>query len=115
MARPIDPRVVPYPPERAARYLASGAWDATPLAGRFRAVADRFGTRTAVINQLDSITYAELDVRSDQVAAAILERGIRPGDPVLFQVGNSVPGVVAWYGVLKAGAAGRHPCGPPCA
>ena len=104
MARSTDPRLVRYPPGRVARYLASGAWDATPLAGRFRAIAERFGARTAVIDQLGSITYSELDIRSDQVAAALLEHGIRPGNPVLFQVGNSIPGIVAWYGVLKAGA-----------
>jgi 2,3-dihydroxybenzoate-AMP ligase len=104
MARRIDPRLVPYPPERVARYLADGSWSTVATAGRFRAVARTFGPRVAVIDQWTSMTYAELDDLSDQVAAGFLERGIRPGDPILFQVGNSIPGVVAWYGVLKAGA-----------
>lgn len=104
MARPIDPRVVPYPAERVTRYLTSGAWDRLPLGERFHTVATGFGSRPAVIDRSGTVTYAELDVRSDQVAAALLERGLGDGDPVLFQVGNSIASVVAWYGVLKAGA-----------
>jgi 2,3-dihydroxybenzoate-AMP ligase len=104
MPGPVDPRVVPYPPERVARYLSSGAWSAVPLAGRFRAVAEAHGPRPAVADRDGAITYAELDRRTDQVAAAFIERGLRPGDPILLQVGNGITGVVAWYAVLKAGA-----------
>ncbi len=99
-----DPRVVPYPSERVDRYLSSGLWSADPLVQRFRAVAAEHGARTAVIDRDASITYAELDRRSDQVAAGFLERGLRPGDPVLLQVLNGIQPVIAWYGVLKAGA-----------
>jgi len=104
MSGSIHLPVVPYPPERVAQYLASGVWDRAPVAERFRAVAERFGSRTAVIDRAGAITYAELDRRTDQVAAAFLERGLRPGDPVLLQVGNTVTSVVAWYATLKAGA-----------
>ena len=51
------------------------------------------------------MTYAELDRRTDQVAAACRAGGLGlgPGDPVLFQVTNRLHSIVAWYGVLKAG------------
>ena len=54
------------------------------------------------------MTYAELDRRTDQVAAGLLGAGphglgLEPGDPVLFQVTNRLHSIVAWYGVLKAG------------
>jgi 2,3-dihydroxybenzoate-AMP ligase len=104
MARPLDPRVVPYPAERVARYLADGSWSSTPTAERFRSVAQMFGPRVAVIDQWSSMTYVELDDLSDRAAAGLLDLGIRPGDPILFQVDNSIPAVVAWYAVLKAGA-----------
>ncbi|MFC5676007.1 AMP-binding protein [Aeromicrobium endophyticum] len=66
-------------------------------------MAERFGPRTAVIDEKGSVTYRELDLRSDQVAAAFAMGGLEPGDPVLFQIGNSITSVVAWYAVLKAG------------
>lgn len=104
MNRSVDVRVVPYPEERVDEYLADGRWARTPTAERFHEIAQRFGRRTAVIDQRGSISYDALDRRSDQVAAAMLAAGIRPGDPVLFQVNNDIPAVIAWYAVLKAGA-----------
>ncbi len=104
MTRLIDPRVTPYPAERVKRYLATGLWDERPTAERFHDIASQHGDRTAVIDQHGSISYRQLDQSSDAVAAAILGQGIRPGDPVLFQVGNSITTVIAWYAVLKAGA-----------
>ncbi|WP_433496976.1 AMP-binding protein [Sphaerimonospora sp. CA-214678] len=99
-----DSRVVPYSPDRVARYLSAGVWSTEPLAARFRAVALAHGARKAVIGRDGSMSYEELDLRTDQVAAAFLGRGLRPGQPVLMQVDNGVQGVVAWYAVLKAGA-----------
>ena len=103
MRRPVDPRLVRYPVARADEYLADGRWSRQPTAERFHEIASRFGARTAVIDQQGSISYEVLDRRSDQVAAAMLARGIRLGDPILFQVNNDIPAVIAWYAVLKAG------------
>jgi 2,3-dihydroxybenzoate-AMP ligase len=100
----LDERVVRYEPDRVARYLASGEWSAVPLARRFQDVARRFPDRPAVVDRAGVVTYDELDRRTDLVAAGLLRSGLAPGDPVLFQVWNGIPGVVAWYGVLKAGA-----------
>ena len=100
----VDPRVVPYPSDRVSRYLASGEWSPDPLARRFQDVASRFGSRPAVIDVERTVTYGELDRRSDQIAAGLIRRGLRPGDPVILQVENSVVSVETWYGVLKAGA-----------
>lgn len=103
MSHPVDPRVVPYPSARAEEYFADGRWSRQPTAQRFHEIAGRFGDRTAVVDQRGAITYEALDRRSDQVAAAMLTAGLRPGDPVLFQVDNDIPAVIAWYAVLKAG------------
>lgn len=104
MTGSVGQRVVPYGRDRVASYLASGEWSPEPLARRFQAVARRFPSRVAVIDRAAGISYAELDRRTDLVAAGLLRSGLEPGDPVLFQVWNGIPGVVAWYGVLKAGA-----------
>ncbi|MYW90763.1 AMP-binding protein [Amycolatopsis rubida] len=88
----------------AATYIEAGAWTERTLIQRFRDVARRHPDRSAVIGPDMSFTYAELDVRSDQVATAVLEAGLRPGDAVLLQVDNSAEGVLGFYALLKAGA-----------
>jgi long-chain acyl-CoA synthetase len=51
-----------------------------------------------------AITYADLDARSDAVAAALATRGIRPGDRVGLHLPNIAEFPIAYYGILKAGA-----------
>ncbi|WP_169534013.1 AMP-binding protein, partial [Actinoalloteichus spitiensis] len=59
---------------------------------------------TAVTSEADSISYSELNSRANQVARAVLARGIRPGDRVGLCLDRSVDLVVALVGVLKTGA-----------
>ena len=51
-----------------------------------------------------TLTYAELDQRSNQVAHALLAQGVAPGDRVGILVPKSAAAVVAIFGALKAGA-----------
>src|SRR5215475_12817128 len=96
-------RLVPYPAETAARYRAAGLWGTRPIAAEFRAVAERYPDRDAVVTGDGRLTYRELDERTDRVGAGLAGLGLRPGEPVLFQITNRLESVVAWYGVLKAG------------
>jgi 2,3-dihydroxybenzoate-AMP ligase len=98
-----DPRLVPYPPELVARYRDAGLWGVRTIAEEFHAVAGEHPEQLAVVATGESLTYRELDVRSDVLAAGLAGLGLVPGEPVLFQVTNQVAAVVAWYGVLKAG------------
>jgi amino acid adenylation domain-containing protein len=50
------------------------------------------------------LTYEELDRLSNQVARALLARGVAPGDRVGILAPKSAASVVAVFGVLKAGA-----------
>jgi amino acid adenylation domain-containing protein len=50
------------------------------------------------------LTYGELDRLSNQVARALLARGVQPGDRVGILIPKSAASVVAMFGVLKAGA-----------
>ena len=100
----VDPRMlVPYPPEAVRRYRDAGMWGTATIATEFHRVARAHPERDAVVAPEGRLTYAELDARTDLLAAGLAERGLRPGDPVLFQVTNRLESVVAWYGVLKAG------------
>ncbi|MFG2395116.1 amino acid adenylation domain-containing protein [Streptomyces lavendulae] len=51
------------------------------------------------------VTYAELDRRSERVAAQLLRRGIGREDLVALVVDRTPAGVCALWGILKAGAA----------
>ncbi|GID32344.1 long-chain-fatty-acid--CoA ligase [Paractinoplanes brasiliensis] len=58
----------------------------------------------ALLHDGGTITYGELDARSDAVAAALQARGIGPGDPVALQAPNIPEFPVAYFGILKTGA-----------
>ena len=51
-----------------------------------------------------SLTYAGLDRRSDDLAAALVRLGVEPGDRVLALMRNSAEFVVAVFAIAKAGA-----------
>jgi long-chain acyl-CoA synthetase len=69
-----------------------------------RASAARFGPKAALVTTRRSLSFAELDALSDRVAAALLARGIVPGDRVSLLGQNRWEYVVAYHGILKAGA-----------
>ncbi|TDU83753.1 long-chain acyl-CoA synthetase [Kribbella voronezhensis] len=60
--------------------------------------------KVAVISGDHRITYAELDQLSDRFASNLRARGIRPGDAVGLQLPNLPHFVIAYFGLLKAGA-----------
>ncbi|WP_298444754.1 AMP-binding protein [Gordonia sp. (in: high G+C Gram-positive bacteria)] len=89
--------------ELRARYRAAGEWSDDPLTRRLHDSAERFADRPAVITASAEYTYGELDRRTDRIAAGLVRLGLRPRDPVIFQVTNRAETVLAWYGCLKAG------------
>lgn len=66
--------------------------------------ARRFGDRVAVVDGERSLTYAELDRRSNQLAWLLAARNVRQGDRVGLFLEKSLEAVVGVYGVMKAGA-----------
>jgi long-chain acyl-CoA synthetase len=50
------------------------------------------------------MTYGQLDAMSDRFAAGLIDRGVAPGDPVGLQLPNVPQFLVAYFGILKAGA-----------
>jgi amino acid adenylation domain-containing protein len=59
----------------------------------------------AVVDAGRSITYRELDDRSDRLAGLLHEVGVRKGDRVGLYLNKSLEAVVGIYGILKSGAA----------
>ncbi|MCU1389295.1 MAG: matB, partial [Ilumatobacteraceae bacterium] len=50
------------------------------------------------------ITYRDMDAQSSRLATALGERGVRPGDRVVVQVGKSADAVALYLACLRVGA-----------
>jgi amino acid adenylation domain-containing protein len=70
-----------------------------------RTTAVRLPNCTAATFEATSLSYAELDRRSNQVARCLLARGVAPGALVGIAVERSLGMLVGMLGILKMGAA----------
>ncbi|GAE63580.1 amino acid adenylation domain-containing protein [Chryseobacterium indologenes] len=75
------------------------------LESLFRKTAELYPDHTAVVYREQKISYKELDQRSNQVANALLAKGIREGMYVPVCLDRSLEWVVAILGIIKTGAA----------
>lgn len=66
--------------------------------------AERYPEKMAVWARGRSITYRELDQRSNQLAHLLRQRGIKKGDRVGLYFPKCVESVISMLGVVKAGA-----------
>lgn len=96
-------KVAPFPLELTERYRTRGLWTQRTVGEEFEAVAAARASQAAVVDPYRTLSYGELDERSNAIGAGLLELGLRPGDRVIFQTTNRVETVEAWYGCLKAG------------
>ena len=64
--------------------------------------AARFPGKAALIQEGRSLSYAELDARSNRIANAIIARGIRPGDRVAILMGSCIEWVILYVAIGKA-------------
>jgi 2,3-dihydroxybenzoate-AMP ligase len=106
MTKPKKPiaGVVYHPAEEVARYRALGVLTDETLGQVLHEAALRHADKVAVVGQPDTRrTYRELDEKSDRFGAALLDLGLKPLDPVMFQIGNVPEFFVALYGCFKAG------------
>ncbi|MGD8207280.1 MAG: long-chain fatty acid--CoA ligase [Thiohalocapsa sp.] len=74
------------------------------LPARFRQAAAASPDRTAICADSGAWTYAALNDASDALAAALRARSIDAGDRVALYCPNGTDFVVAYLGILKAGA-----------
>ncbi|WP_280363071.1 non-ribosomal peptide synthase/polyketide synthase [Nocardia wallacei] len=93
--------------ERAALAPARGEPAAAPvtLADYFRAVVRQRPDGDAVRAGSRTLTYRQLDDRTDRLARALIARGTGPGDVVALALDRSIDSVVAAIAVTKTGAA----------
>ena len=95
--------VVPFPPEFAERYRERGYWADKSLAQEFKVVFERYAERVALIDRDRSITYAELDRLSSNLALHLLGAGLVPLDRVVVQLPNVAEFVILYFALQKVG------------
>ena len=70
----------------------------------FDRMADKYGSKTALIFYGKKISYKELKELTERFAAALADLGVIKGDTVAMYLLNCPQYVIAYFGALKAGA-----------
>lgn len=73
------------------------------LTSEIRAAAQRFGDATVMSAPDGSLTYTELDSRSDRIAGALVRRGIGPGDRIALRLPSGISYLLAYAACAKMG------------
>jgi long-chain acyl-CoA synthetase len=76
-----------------------------PLFHFLEEAARKYPDRACTIFKGAVISYKEMNAQTDAMAAALIEMGVKKGDRVGIFMPNLPQFVVAYYGILKAGAA----------
>src|ERR1700754_1199430 len=71
----------------------------------FRLQVSQHPHAPALVDERRTLSYAELDKRSDAVADFLIKRGVTPGDLVPLVAGRSQEFIVGLLGIVKTGAA----------
>ena len=79
-------------------------YDKFPLQDLLRRAIDRGPGKVAVIDGDGTYSYSQLGEYSDRLASALVGLGVNPGDRVAILAPNCVEFVIAFYGIVKAGA-----------
>jgi long-chain acyl-CoA synthetase len=85
------------------------------FAEKFRETADRYPNKAAIIYMGKQITYREVDLLSNQVAAFLMKSGLKPDDVVGLHMPNIPAQYISIVGVQKAGcvSTGLSPLSTP--
>lgn len=78
-------------------------WD-KPLYSMLDVAAEAYPNRSALIFQNTRITYKTLRERAELFAGALRRMGVEPGQRVAVMLPNLPQTVIAFWGVIKAGA-----------
>jgi len=78
--------------------------DGADLPALFRRIAAAHHEAPAIFAESPTWTYSALDIATDGVAASLAARGVLPGERVALYCPNGAEFVVAYLGILKAGA-----------
>ncbi len=97
IVRPYSPVVI------AGMANALRQWSTTP-AGGFKTIALRMPNQVAIIDEIGSLTFGELQQRSNALAHGLRARGVKPGDGVAVMCRNHRGFIEASIAISKLGA-----------
>ena len=97
--------VTPFPAEFAARYRELGYWEDRPLFDGFTGALAAYADRVAVVDEAGPVTYGQLGERSERLARALLDHGLKPLDRVIVQLPNTAVFAYLYFALLRIGAA----------
>lgn len=66
--------------------------------------AERYPDGEAVVLNNESLNYADLESKSNQLALTLEKMGVKPGDRVGILLNKSIESIISVFGILKAGA-----------
>lgn len=78
--------------------------DRLTFPGLLRLRARTHAGRAFIRDEERSLTYAQVDERTTELARGLVAAGLRSGEAVALLLDNCLEFVVAWFAVLKAGA-----------
>jgi amino acid adenylation domain-containing protein len=73
--------------------------------GLFEAQVRRVPESVALVDESVTLTYSQANERANQIAHALIAKGVRRNDVVGVIIGRSVHALVGMLGIMKAGAA----------
>lgn len=95
----------PEPPtELAAAWQARGYWTDERIGWILDRASRMWPDRTAIVDDQGTYTFAQVQARSDAIAAALLEAGIHRGHVVSWTLPNSVEAIATATAVWRVGA-----------
>jgi acyl-CoA synthetase (AMP-forming)/AMP-acid ligase II len=95
----------PAPPlELVELWRALGYWNEERIGWLLEKAARMWPDRTAVVDDGGRYSFAELSRRSDAIASALLEAGIKPGHVVSWMLPNSAEAIAVATAVWRVGA-----------
>lgn len=95
--------MVPWPADLAHAYRVAGCWQGRPLGSYLWEWARRWPERTAVVDGRRRLSYRDLAIRADALAAGLAGAGLERGDPILLQLPNCQEFVLVTLACFRAG------------
>ena len=96
--------VTPYKKEDAAKYNRLRWWPGIPLGDFLDKAADIYPDKEALVEGKQRFTYAQLKSKTDKLAIAFIDLGVKPLDRVLLQLPNWAEFIFTYFALQKIGA-----------
>jgi len=93
-----------WPEAFATRYRQAGYWRGETFGQVLRERAARLGEHTALVAGTERLSYRELDLRADRLAAGFHALGIQAGDRVVVQLPNLAAFLEVCFALFRLGA-----------